>query len=114
MVGAMSDLTTDRVFDIAADLFSMLSAPTRLRIVCALREGEKNVGELQGLVGVSQQNISQHLGMLFRGGVVCRRRLGPRVYYRVESERVLLLCDAVCMEQAHAPGGQRSKRVGLQ
>ena len=95
----MDNRASDRVFEIAAELFGLLSAPTRLRIVCKLREGEKNVGELLDLVGVSQPNISQHLGMLYRGGIVGRRRSGSQVYYRIASERVLLLCDAVCAEQ---------------
>ena len=64
----MSTSAADRVFEIAAELFALLSAPTRLRIVCELCEGEKNVGELLEIVGVSQPNISQHLGMLYRGG----------------------------------------------
>ena len=90
---------SDRVFEITAELFGLLSIPTRLRIVCKLREGEKNVGELLELVGVSQPNISRHLGMLYRAGIVGRRRSGSQVYYRIESERVLSLCDAVCADQ---------------
>ncbi len=58
----------DRVFEIAADLFSLLSSPTRLRIVCALIEGEKNVTELIERVASSQPNMFQHLGSLYRGG----------------------------------------------
>lgn len=97
--------STDRVFEEAADLFGLLSTPIRLRIVCELCAGERNVGDLlevvsQGRdVGVSQPNISQHLGVLYRGGVVGRRRVGAQVFYHVVSERVLLLCEAVCQER---------------
>ena len=106
----MSSTGSDRVFEVAAELFAMLSTPTRLRIVCELCEGEKNVGELLGRVGVSQPNISQHLGMLYRGGVLGRRRAGSQMYYRIVSERVLLLCDAVCAEQGHATARRDSGR----
>lgn len=95
----MSSTASDRVFEVAAELFALLSTPTRLRIVCQLCEGEKNVGELLGRMGVSQPNISQHLGMLYRSGLLGRRRAGAQMYYRIVSERVLLLCDAVCTEQ---------------
>lgn len=95
----MSGSASDRVFEAAADLFSLLSTPTRLRIVCELCKGERNVSELLERVGVSQSNISQHLGMLYRGGVLGRRRAGTQIFYRIASERVLLLCDAVCREQ---------------
>jgi ArsR family transcriptional regulator len=86
----------DRVFEAAAELFGLLSTPTRLRIVCLLCDGELNVGELLGRVDVSQPNMSQHLGTLYRAGIVSRRRAGAQVYYRIASERALLLCEAVC------------------
>ena len=98
----MNNSASDRVFEIAAELFALLSTPTRLRIVCHLRDGEKNVGELLERVAVSQPNISQHLGTLYRGGILGRRRSGSQVYYRIVSEQVMLLCDAVCAEQGFA------------
>lgn len=108
----MSDDASDRVYEMAADLFSLLSTPTRLRIVCELCGGERNVGDLLERVGVSQPNMSQHLGMLYRGGVLGRRRAGSQVYYRIVSERVLLLCDAVCREQAwHATRARKAARA---
>lgn len=84
-----------RVFAIAADLLGLLSSPVRLRIVCALLEGERSVGQLLTLVGASQPNLSQHLSTLHRGGVVARRRAGTQVHYRIASDRVRVLCQAV-------------------
>ena len=94
----------DRVFAVAAELFGLLSTPTRLRIVCELCDGECNVGELLERVDVSQPNMSQHLGTLFRAGIVERRRAGAQVYYRIANDRVLLLCDAVCEVRGSLPG----------
>jgi DNA-binding transcriptional ArsR family regulator len=91
--------SSDRIFEAAADLFSLLSAPTRLRIVCELSDGERNVSDLCERVGSSQPNLSQHLGMLYRGGVLGRRRVGAQVFYRIANGRVRLLYDAVCQEQ---------------
>jgi ArsR family transcriptional regulator len=91
----MSRRPEDRVFDRAADLFGLLAAPTRLRIVCALMEGERNVTELLERVPVSQPNISQHLGMLYRAGVLARRRMGSQIYYRVDHDPVRRLCQAL-------------------
>jgi DNA-binding transcriptional ArsR family regulator len=104
----MNAAAANWVFEAAAELFALLSTPTRLRIVCELCKGEKNVSELLDLIAVSQPNISQQLGMLYRGGVVGRRRVGSHVYYRIVSERVHLLSDAVCVEQAHAMPKQRT------
>jgi ArsR family transcriptional regulator len=88
----MSERLADRVYEIAAELFAMLAAPTRLRIVCALMAGERNVGQLVEQLAVSQPNISQHLNMLYRAGVLARRRTGSQIYYRVEHEQVRELC----------------------
>ena len=95
----------DRVFAAAAELFGLLSTPTRLRIVCELCEGERNVGELLERVEVSQPNMAQPLGMLFRAGSGARRRAGAPGYSRSASDRVLLLCDAVC-EVRGSPHGK--------
>ena len=88
----MDERLADRVYEVAAELFAMLSAPTRLRIVCALMAGERNVGQLVGQLEVSQPNISQHLNMLYRAGVLAKRRTGSQIYYRVEHEQVRDLC----------------------
>ena len=65
----MAASAQDRVFESAAELFGLLSAPRRLQIVCVLCEGEKNVSELMAHMAASQSNVSQHLGILYRGGV---------------------------------------------
>ena len=90
----MSSGPDDRVFEVAADLFGLLAAPTRLRIVCVLIEGERNVTELLDRVAVSQPNMSQHLGTLYRAGVLARQRYGAQVRYRVDSAQVRSLCAA--------------------
>ena len=105
----------DRVYAVVADLFSLLSAPTRLRIVCALMEGEKNVTELidcvaVGLPRISQPNMSQHLGTLYRGGVLARRRTGAQVFYRVDREQVRSLCRTLIARDEHPPILERARR----
>ena len=105
----------DRVYEIAADLFSLLSTPTRLRIVCALMEGERNVTELIEHLALSQPNISQpnmsqHLGTLYRGGVLARRRTGAQVFYRVDHEQVRGLCRTLMARGEHAPTSERARR----
>lgn len=104
----MSSSPQDRVFDMAAELFGLLSAPTRLKIVCALIEGERNVSELLEKVAVSQPNMSQHLGMLYRAGVLARRRTGAQIYYRVEHAEVRRLCQALKRRSGFEEIGRKS------
>ena len=92
--------TEDRVFDSVAELFAVLSTPIRLRIISAVCQGEKNVSELLAEIATTQPNMSQHLGTLYRSGVLAKRREGTQIYYRLQSERVATLCRAVCTQVA--------------
>jgi len=90
----------DQVFDSVAELFSVLSTPIRLKIISAVCNGERNVSELLSQINTTQPNMSQHLSMLYRSGVLAKRREGTQVYYRLQSERVATLCRAVCTQVA--------------
>ncbi len=88
------------VFDKAAELFGLLSTPIRLRIISELCNCEKNVGQLLERIEVAQPNMSQHLNMLYRAGVVAKRRHGAQVFYRIADESAVLVCRAVCTQVA--------------
>lgn len=90
----------DRVFEAAAELFVLLSTPVRLKIISAVCQEEKNVSELLAMIDTTQPNMSQHLATLYRSGVLSRRREGTQIYYRLKSERVAVLCRAVCTQIA--------------
>jgi DNA-binding transcriptional ArsR family regulator len=91
---------SEEVFDKAADLFRVMSAPMRLRIISALCNGEKNVGELLAEIDTTQPNMSQHLNTLYQAGVLGKRREGVQIYYRIINDRVVTLCRAVCVQIA--------------
>ena len=90
----------ERVYEIAAELFSLMSTPMRLKIISALCQGEKTVGALLGEIATTQPNMSQHLSQLYRAGILARRREGQQIYYRVQNERAVALCRAVCTQIA--------------
>ena len=91
---------SEEVFDKAAELFRVMSAPMRLRIISALCNGEKNVGELLAESDTTQPNMSQHLNTLYQAGVLGKRREGVQIYYRIINDRVVTLCRAVCVQIA--------------
>ena len=95
-----SKSSEDRVFDSVAELFAVLSTPIRLKIISAVCQGEKNVSQMLERIDTTQPNMSQHLSMLYRSGVLAKRREGTQVYYRLQSERVATLCRAVCTQVA--------------
>lgn len=91
---------SDEVFDKAAELFRVMSAPMRLRIISNLCHGEKNVGELLSAIDTTQPNMSQHLNTLYQAGVLGKRRDGVQIYYRIANEQVVTLCRTVCVQMA--------------
>ena len=91
---------SEEVFEKAAEIFRVMSAPMRLRIISALCNGEKNVGELLAEINTTQPNMCQHLNTLYQAGVLGKRRDGVQIYYRIVNERVVSLCRAVCVQIA--------------
>ena len=91
----------------ASDLLKAMSNERRLMILCYLATGEKSVGELERMVGLSQSALSQHLARLRRDGVVETRRSGPTIFYSlsgVEAQRVIeTLYDLFCAPRREAP-----------
>ena len=104
-VPADADARTEEVFERAAELFRVLSAPTRLKIISTLCSGEKNVGALLSEIATTQPNMSQHLNTLYKAGVLGRRREGVQIYYRIINDRVVNLCRAVCTQIAMETDG---------
>lgn len=72
----------------ASSLLKALANEKRLMIVCSLSQGEKNVGELEAVVGLSQSALSQHLARLRRDGVVDTRREAQTIYYSIKDKAV--------------------------
>ena len=80
-----------RSLEIKAKLFRGFSDPSRLSILEALREGPCTVGEVVEATGLSQSNVSNHLGCLRDCGLVLSEQQGRYVSYRLSDPRVGLL-----------------------
>jgi DNA-binding transcriptional ArsR family regulator len=66
-----------------------LADPKRLCVLESLAGGELSVSDLSTRVGCQIPNMSQHLAVLRRSGLVTSRRTGSTVYYRLADPRVL-------------------------
>lgn len=84
----------------ACELLKAMANEWRLMILCHLAEGEKTVSELQGLLGLSQSALSQHLAILRREKIVRSRKHAQSVSYSLsgdEATRVMqTLYDVYC------------------
>ena len=89
-----------QIFESAAALFAVLATPMRLRVLSAVCFEEKSVNQLLLEIDTTQPNLSQHLAVLFRTGVLAKRKKGTQVFYRVQSEKAVALCRSVCTQIA--------------
>ena len=87
---------TDEALEMVATRFKVLSEPTRLRILNALRRGERTVSDLTEAAETSQANVSKHLGILRRHDLVSRRKEGLHTHYRLTDQAIFELCEIVC------------------
>lgn len=78
----------ERNIEVAVNLLKALSNERRLMIICALYKGEKSVGELEQIVGLSQSALSQHLARLRKDGLVETRRDAQTIYYSVTDRAI--------------------------
>lgn len=76
-----------------ADLFKALAHPARIRILELLREGEKNVGELQDALGLEGSSVSQQLAVLRARNLVATRKVGNSIYYRIHDPKINDILD---------------------
>lgn len=79
-----------------ASWFRVLAEPSRLRILRALEDGEKNITELVEATGLTQANVSRHVQSLAQAGMVGRRREGLVTKCYIADPAINELCDTVC------------------
>ena len=85
----------NEIFERQAAICKAFAHPTRLHLLDLLGKGERGVGRLQGELGVSKANISQHLTILKAAGVVITRRSGKQVYAALAIPEVKQACHLI-------------------
>lgn len=90
----------------AARLLALLANPHRLRVMCALHQGEHSVSALEKVVDLSQSALSQHLAKLREANLVATRREAQTIYYTIADERagrlLALLVELYCPPDTRA------------
>ena len=85
----------ERHLDDASSLLKAMSNTHRLTVLCHLAIGEKCVGELEDIVGLSQSALSQHLARLRRDGLVKTRRQAQTIYYSLAGDDALVVINSL-------------------
>ena len=84
----MQSFSSDQIELIAARARA-LGDGTRVRLLIVLEGGEQAVGQIAEAAGTRQSTASKHLQVLFRAGLVQRRRSAATVLYRISSRDLL-------------------------
>ena len=79
-----------------AGYFQVLAEPTRLRILNILREGERNVGDLAQMCGYTAANVSRHLSLMTKNGLVTREGRGTSACITVLQTNPCMRCATWC------------------
>lgn len=91
--------------EVAVEVFRMLADHTRVRLLWALLDGERSVGELADAVAKPPAGVSQHLAKLRMARLVRTRPQGTQVFYRLESAHVRQLLRDAVFHAEHAGAG---------
>jgi DNA-binding transcriptional ArsR family regulator len=110
---ALRDMAADA--ERACDFLKALTNPSRLMILCQLADGEKSVGELEGLLRLRQPTLSQQLARLREDQLVETRRHGKMIYSRLASHEarqvIELLYELFCDPGARTGPGADAARA---
>lgn len=99
------------LFEKVSGYFALLSEPMRLKILHVLCNTERSVGEIVEALGATQANVSRHLNLMHRAGVLSRRKEGNLVYYTVCDVEAVQLCRTVSVNMASAAPEPAVKRA---
>ncbi len=88
-------MTDDAILQVS-EVLKAMADPMRLRILHSLHEGELSVTSIIESVGGSQANVSRHLAVLRRAGLVDCRREGLNAFYRITDPKVFTICESIC------------------
>ncbi len=76
-----------------ADILRALAQETRLDILELLRDGERCVCEIFPAIRQEQSNVSRHLNMMQKAGILSRRKEGLKIFYAIKHPEVVQMLD---------------------
>lgn len=86
-------------FEKTADILKSIAQPVRLALIDELRGGEVCVCDLSARIGADRSNVSRHLSVMLRAGIVRTRRVRQQIFYRLNLPCVLHAIDCIRASQ---------------
>ena len=109
----MIDQHTWNLYDRQADVLKALGHPIRVAIVNMLLDGERCVCQIFPEMDCDRTNISKHLAIMTRAGVLRSRNDGLKVYYSLRTPCVanFLSCAATTLKNKAAEDARALARI---
>lgn len=85
----------DAIYRLQAEMCRVLGHPRRLQILDLLAGGEKSSSELREDLGCSEVNLSQHLALMKRAGLVESRNQGREALHRLTFAEIKDACGII-------------------
>ena len=83
------DRDTQKLYKLKADVIAAAGHPIRLAVIDFLKDGEQCVCDIAEHIGAKRSNVSRHLGVLLKAGVVSQRKDGLKMMYALRTPCVL-------------------------
>jgi ArsR family transcriptional regulator len=102
------------LFRLHAEVCKALSSAKRLEILNILRHKEMSAGDIVAKMKIPKANVSQHLAVLRKAGIVHARRNGLNIYYSISNQKVTRACDLMreVLIEHHLQKGKVLRRLG--
>lgn len=81
------------LFHLHAEVCKTLSNAKRLEIINMLRNKELSAGDIVNKMQIPKANVSQHLAVMRKAGILDTRREGLNIYYHISNPKVIKACD---------------------
>jgi DNA-binding transcriptional ArsR family regulator len=91
--GTKEEFMKKTIEDLQADIISAVCHPNRIRILKALKKQSLCNCEMMPMLGLEQSNLSRHLNLLVKSGVLISWKEGLRVNYKIADESVFEILD---------------------
>ncbi len=108
------DDTTRKLYELKAEIIQATAHPIRLAIIDYLADGEQCVCDIVDFVGGQRSNISRHLSVMLKAGVVQCRKDGLKMIYSLKTPCItkFLLCVEQALKEQMEKNAELLKKLG--
>jgi len=98
-----------QLYNLKAEILKAIAHPIRLAIIDFLTDGEKTVNEITKWVNSSQSNVSKHLSVLKKIGIIGDRKEGLNKFYYL---KILCVTNfSLCVNQTLKKKVEHEKKL---